>query len=184
MTLVSATEIATGDEALSAWFLEGNDSCCREGDVLEVGTEFIGAPRFCREGERYQTAEFQSTDWTALRSAKAKRFRFVHLNAVGAYDDLRTGIETARILLRAQGVIAISRYQTGSNPGSAAAVWRSVLTGALRPICATRHRFYGMWGDTGPVQNELLVWMAGHHSGFAAYVHHIEGHRLLHFNLD
>ncbi|WP_157431644.1 hypothetical protein [Actinomadura hibisca] len=184
MTLVNTTAAVTGDEALSTWFLERCGSCCREGDVLEVGSEFIGAAQFCGEDEEYQTADFASTDWTALRAAKAKRFKFVHLTADSAYDDLRTGIETARILLRAQGVIAVSRYHTGSNPGSAAAVWQAVLTGALRPICATRHRFYGMWGDTAPVQHELLVWMASHHSGFAADVHHIEGHRLLHFDLD
>ncbi|GAA2635699.1 hypothetical protein SMC26_34605 [Actinomadura fulvescens] len=174
---------ASPEETLAAWFLEQAGSCCREGDVLELGPTALGASRFCREGESYLTPDLSTTDWKALRNEYTKRFRFVHLMATGGYDELLTGIETVRFLLRANGIFVISGYRTGDNPASAAAVWQSVLAGTLRPICTTRQRFYGMWGDAGPIQNELLVWMAGHVSGYAAEVHNIARHRLLHLNI-
>jgi hypothetical protein len=174
---------ASPEETLAAWFLEQANSCCREGDLLELATNPLGASKFCREGENCLSPDPETTDWKALRNEYAKRFRFVHLVATGTYGELVTSIETVRYLLRASGIVVISGYRAGNNPATAAAVWHSVLAGTLRPICTTRQRFYGMWGDAAPIQNELLVWMASHVSGYAAEVHHIARHRLLHLNI-
>ncbi|MGK5552745.1 hypothetical protein ACSNOI_14125 [Actinomadura kijaniata] len=183
MQAVDEARGAATDEALSAWFLGESHSCCGEGDIMELGPDHMGASRFCRENENCVTAEFGEADWAVLRKQHAKCFRFVHLNGILPYEDLLAAIEASRTLLRPHGIIALSDYQKGNNPGSAAAVWNAVLTGTLRPICTTKRRFYGLWGDPGPIQEELLVWMASYDSGFAAEVHVIAGHRLLHFNI-
>ncbi|MFG2005076.1 hypothetical protein ACGFNU_38625 [Spirillospora sp. NPDC048911] len=181
---VDVTSIPTSrEDTLAAWFLGQAISCCHEGDLLELGPVPLGASRFCRDGENCLSADLAVTDWKTLRSQNPKRFRFVHFTASGTYNELLNRIEMGRFLLRANGIIAISDYRAGDNPASAAAVWQSVLAGTLRPICTTRQRFYGMWGDATPVQNELLVWMAGHISGYGAEVHSIAKHRLLHFNI-
>jgi hypothetical protein len=174
---------STREETLAAWFLGQADSCCPEGDLLELGPETLGASRFCRDGENYLSPDLEVTDWKTLRNQSTKRFRFVHFTATGTYSELLARIDMARFLLRVNGIVAVSGYRAGHNPAAAAAVWQSVLAGTLRPICTTRHRFYGMWGDAAPVQNELLVWLASHVSGYAAEVHCIAKHRILHFNI-
>ncbi|KAB2350157.1 hypothetical protein [Actinomadura rudentiformis] len=174
---------STREETLAAWFLGQANTCCPEGDLLELGPETVGASRFCRDGENYLSPDLEVTDWKTLRNQSTKRFRFVHFTATGTYSELLTRIDTARFLLRVNGIVAITGYRAGNNPAAAAAVWHSVLAGTLRPICTTRHRFYGMWGDAAPVQNELLVWLASHVSGYAAEVHSIAKHRILHFNI-
>ncbi|MFI0451400.1 hypothetical protein [Actinomadura sp. 6N118] len=173
---------STREETLAAWFL-GQANSGPEGDLLELGPETLGASRFCRDGENYLSPDLEVTDWKTLRNQSTKRFRFVHFTATGTYSELLNRIDMARFLLRVNGIVAITGYRAGHNPAAAAAVWHSVLAGTLRPICTTRHRFYGMWGDPAPVQNELLVWLASHVSGYAAEVHCIAKHRILHFNI-
>src|SRR4029453_12160203 len=51
------------------------------------------------------------------------------------------------------------RAHTRGGGGGAAAVWTAVADGGLRPICITGNKFYGTWGDPGPVQDELVEWL-------------------------
>jgi hypothetical protein len=42
----------------------------------------------------------------------------------------------------------------------AAAVWEAVFNRGLEPICLTRSKLYGVWGDAGPLRAELTRWLS------------------------
>lgn len=46
-------------------------------------------------------------------------------------------------------------YWSRHTPGVACATWQAVVEDGLRPVCVTDHKFYGTWGDPGPLQQEL-----------------------------
>ncbi|MGH3391048.1 MAG: class I SAM-dependent methyltransferase [Actinomadura sp.] len=86
--------------------------------------------------------------------------RFVHVDASHLYEHVRGDIDAARTALRPDGIVACDDYRSEHTPGVAAAVWHEVATGGLHPICITKQKLYGTWGDPAPVRQELLTWLA------------------------
>jgi predicted O-methyltransferase YrrM len=87
--------------------------------------------------------------------------RFVHIDASHLYEHVPGDIEAARTVLRRDGIVVCDDYRSEHTPGVAAAVWAAVASGRLRPICVTRQKLYGTWGDPARIQQELLTWLAG-----------------------
>jgi predicted O-methyltransferase YrrM len=91
--------------------------------------------------------------------------RFVHIDASHLWQHVRSDIAAARTLLRPDGLVVCDDYRAEHTPGVAAAVWTAVAEGGLKPICITGNKFYGTWGDPGPVQRELADWLGSLHPG-------------------
>lgn len=104
--------------------------------------------------------------------------RFVHVDASHQYEHVRGDLLAARAMCREDGVVAFDDYRTEHTPGTAAAVWEGVVRHGLRPICVSPDKFYGTWGDPGPVQERLLSWAADH-PDYLMDVQSVLGHRLL-----
>lgn len=92
--------------------------------------------------------------------------RFIHIDAGHTYAAVREDIASARILARANGVLAFDDWRKGGTPGVAAAMWESVLNEGLNPVIATEYKFYATWGDPEPLQAEIRAQAAA--SGWAA----------------
>ncbi|MEE1756770.1 class I SAM-dependent methyltransferase [Streptomyces sp. SP18CS02] len=82
--------------------------------------------------------------------------RFVHVDASHLYEHVHGDVESARLLLAADGIVAFDDYRAEHCPGVAAAVWGAVASGGLRPVCLTGTKLYGTWGDPAPLQEALL----------------------------
>jgi hypothetical protein len=95
-----------------------------------------------------------------LDHVRAGSCRFVHIDASHLYEHVRGDIAAARAALRPDGIVVCDDYRSEHTPGVAAAVWEEVATGGLHPICVTRQKLYGTWGDPAQVQKELLTWLA------------------------
>ncbi|WP_084263495.1 class I SAM-dependent methyltransferase [Actinomadura formosensis] len=104
--------------------------------------------------------------------------RFVHVDASHLYEHVHGDIQAAHVMLRTGGVIVCDDYRAEHTPGVAAAVWESVAADGLRPICVTSQKLYGTWGDPGPVQDELLEWLAGQDDVWHE-VQQVGGHRII-----
>jgi predicted O-methyltransferase YrrM len=104
--------------------------------------------------------------------------RLVHVDASHLWEHVRGDIEAARLLLRADGVVVCDDYRSEHTPGVAAAVWNAVANEGLRPICVTGNKFYGMWSDPKPVQDELVEWLRTFNPGLAQY-HNVLDHQLV-----
>jgi predicted O-methyltransferase YrrM len=87
--------------------------------------------------------------------------RLVHVDASHLYEHVRGDIETSRTLLRPDGLLVCDDFRAAHTPGVAAAVWSAVTTAGLRPLCLSPNKFYGTWGDPGPIQEELIAWLRG-----------------------
>ena len=87
--------------------------------------------------------------------------RFVHIDASHLYDHVHADIGCARTLLRPHGIVALDDFRAEHCPGVAAATWQAVTSGGLNAVCITSTKFYGTWGDPGPVREELLGWLRG-----------------------
>ncbi len=85
--------------------------------------------------------------------------RFVHIDASHLYEHVHADIDCARGLLRPHGVIALDDFRAEHCPGVAAATWQAVTSGGLHPICISRTKFYGTWGDPEEVADDLLRWL-------------------------
>jgi predicted O-methyltransferase YrrM len=85
--------------------------------------------------------------------------RFVHIDASHLYEHVRGDIDAARAALRPDGIVVCDDYRSEHTPGVAAAVWEEVAGGRLHPICITRQKLYGTWGDPAQVQQELITWL-------------------------
>src|SRR5690606_24123152 len=79
-----------------------------------------------------------------------------HIDASHMYEHVRQDIESARRLLRANGVVAFDDYRAEHTPGTAAAVWEAVLNDGLRPIFHTSGKLYATWGDPTPLRDEVV----------------------------
>ncbi|MFI0482859.1 class I SAM-dependent methyltransferase [Actinomadura sp. 9N215] len=86
--------------------------------------------------------------------------RFVHVDASHLYEHVSGDIQAAHVMLPAGGVIVCDDYRSEHTPGVSAAVWESVAVSGLRPICVTTQKLYGTWGEVGPIQDDLLDWLA------------------------
>lgn len=81
--------------------------------------------------------------------------RFVHVDASHLYEHVRSDIANARKVLVADGLLVLDDYRSSHTPGVACATWQAVVEDGLRPVCVTNNKFYGTWGDPGPLQQEL-----------------------------
>jgi predicted O-methyltransferase YrrM len=85
--------------------------------------------------------------------------RFVHVDASHLYEHVEADIKACRAVLQTEGLLVCDDFRAPHTPGVAAAVWGAVTSGGLRPICLSDSKFYGTWGDPGPVQRELIAWL-------------------------
>lgn len=85
--------------------------------------------------------------------------RFAHVDASHLYEHVQADIEACRAVLHTEGLLVCDDFRAPHTPGVAAAVWGAVTSGELHPICLSDSKFYGTWGDPGPVQSELIAWL-------------------------
>jgi hypothetical protein len=85
--------------------------------------------------------------------------RFAHVDASHLYEHVEADIRACRIAMLAEGLLVCDDFRAAHTPGVAAAVWGAVTSGDLRPICLSDSKFYGTWGDPGPVHAELIAWL-------------------------
>jgi SAM-dependent methyltransferase len=104
--------------------------------------------------------------------------RFVHIDASHLYEHVATDIDSARKLLKPNGIVVFDDYRAEHAPGVACAVWEAVLTKGLHPICVTEAKLYGTWGDPVPVRAAIEAWLTEDPLGFVE-THHIAGHPML-----
>jgi hypothetical protein len=106
--------------------------------------------------EIVQAPTYQIVDHVPERSC-----RFIHVDASHLYEHVHGDIEASRDLLRDGGVLVCDDYRAHHTPGVAAALWPRIVHGDFQPICASPAKVYGIWGDAGPIQQELIDWLAG-----------------------
>lgn len=107
--------------------------------------------------------------------------RFVHVDASHLYEHVEGDIGAARDVLLPGGIVVLDDFRSEHTPGVAAAAWEAVFNRGLRPICLTTQKLYGMWGDPGPIQEEMLAdeaWRRGMHTSRQE----IAGSRVLRFS--
>ncbi|MFC6061575.1 class I SAM-dependent methyltransferase [Streptomyces ochraceiscleroticus] len=104
--------------------------------------------------------------------------RFVHVDASHLYEHVRGDIAAARRVLSPEGVVVLDDYRSEHTPGVSAAVWEALFTEGLRPICLSRCKFYGTWGDPAPWQEALILEIVGR-ADCHADLQTIAGHRVL-----
>lgn len=85
--------------------------------------------------------------------------RFAHVDASHLYEHVEADIKACRAVLHTEGLLVCDDFRAPHTPGVAAAVWGAVTSGELHPICLSDSKFYGTWGDPGPVQDELIAWL-------------------------
>ncbi|MFG2098065.1 class I SAM-dependent methyltransferase [Streptomyces sp. NPDC048612] len=85
--------------------------------------------------------------------------RFAHIDASHLYAHVHGDIVAVRRLLTDHGVVVLDDYRAEHCPGVAAATWQAVTNEGLRPVCVTGTKFYGTWGDPGPLQRALVDWI-------------------------
>ena len=85
--------------------------------------------------------------------------RFAHVDASHLYEHVEADIKACRAVMHGEGLLVCDDFRAAHTPGVAAAVWSAVTSGELHPICLSDSKFYGTWGDPGPVQNELIAWL-------------------------
>ena len=105
----------------------------------------------------------QSTTDQIVKHVEPGSCRMVHIDASHLWQHVRVDIEAAQSLLRPDGLVVCDDYRSEHTPGVAAAVWTAVANGGLKPIVITGNKFYGTWGDPGPVQEELFGWLKSFH---------------------
>ncbi|MCG5217244.1 class I SAM-dependent methyltransferase [Streptosporangium sp. KLBMP 9127] len=108
-----------------------------------------------------------------------KSCRFVHVDASTLYDDVNDDLEAAKELLDGEGIVVIDGYRAETSPGVAAAVWEAVAMHGLRPIYLSPQKFYGTWGDPGPMQTELAAWLATDSEDWTVLEQSIAGRRVI-----
>ncbi|MGA8115641.1 MAG: class I SAM-dependent methyltransferase, partial [Actinocatenispora sp.] len=104
--------------------------------------------------------------------------RFVHVDASHLYEHVWPDVGNARNALREDGIVVFDDYRTTHTPGVSCATWQAVLEGGLKPICVSKQKFYGTWGDPGPVREELHAALKAQ-GGWWLQRHEVAGHRLL-----
>lgn len=85
--------------------------------------------------------------------------RFAHVDASHLYEHVEADIRACRAAMHTEGLLVCDDFRAVHTPGVAAAVWSAVTSGELHPICLSDSKFYGTWGDPGPVQSELIEWL-------------------------
>ncbi|ROO60626.1 methyltransferase family protein [Micromonospora sp. Llam0] len=115
---------------------------------------------------------------TVLEHVRGGTCRFAHVDASHLYEHVSQDVDSVQAMLRPTGVAVFDDFRAEHTPGTAAAVWEAVLRKGLRPICFTRNKFYGTWGDPEPARASLIEWLAGQ-TGIHWDRHRIAEHRLI-----
>ncbi|GLW05541.1 hypothetical protein Misp01_06710 [Microtetraspora sp. NBRC 13810] len=110
--------------------------------------------------------------------------RFVHLDASHLHAEISADLAAARELLVEGGVVAVDGYRCRRTPGVAAAVWEAFSAGGLRPVCLSPGKFYGTWGDPGPIQDELVAWLAERPDEWTVAEETVAGRRVIRLDRD
>jgi hypothetical protein len=104
--------------------------------------------------------------------------RFIHVDASHLYEHVAIDIDSARKLLKPDGVVVFDDYRGEHTPGVACAVWEAVLSKGMQPICVTESKLYATWGDAAPLRAAIEAWLTEDPLGFVE-THHIAGHPML-----
>jgi hypothetical protein len=102
--------------------------------------------------------------------------RFVHIDAAHRYANVLQDIAAARTMLCRNGIVVLDDYRAAHTPGVAAAVWESVIRGALVPLCVSESKFYGTWGASNDIRRPLVQWLVSQRLAYD--VHDIAGHQV------
>ena len=84
--------------------------------------------------------------------------RFVHIDASHLHEHVVTDLESARILLKPDGIVVLDDYRSPHTPGVAAAAWQAVSDG-LRPFALTSSKMYATWGDADRWFGDVKTWV-------------------------
>ncbi|PJE19004.1 MAG: hypothetical protein CK429_01435 [Mycobacterium sp.] len=96
---------------------------------------------------------------------KAQTLRFAHIDGSHLFDVVRSDIKNVRSLMTSTGIVAVDDFRALHTPGVAAAVWESVSSDGLIPICVSEQKLYGCWSnETARSTSELLTAWAADHS--------------------
>ncbi|MCT2591317.1 class I SAM-dependent methyltransferase [Streptomyces sp. N2-109] len=104
--------------------------------------------------------------------------RFVHVDASHLYEHVQPDIAASRQVLSEDGLVVLDDYRSSHTPGVACATWQAVLEGGLRPVCVSNNKFYGTWGNPGPIQDQLHAELK-ERGDFWLQWQDVAGHRLL-----
>ncbi|MEZ5382743.1 MAG: class I SAM-dependent methyltransferase [Microthrixaceae bacterium] len=105
--------------------------------------------------------------------------RLVHIDASHMYEHVLADAQAARRLLRPDGVVVFDDYRTEHTPGTACAVWETIINSDLHPICASPMKMYATWGDPGPLQAEIIEQLAATNDYRADPHEVVRGERLI-----
>ncbi|MDQ2851689.1 class I SAM-dependent methyltransferase [Dermatophilaceae bacterium Sec6.4] len=109
--------------------------------------------------------------------------RFVHIDASHLYEHVATDVDSARLLLQPDGIVAFDDYRSEHTPGVPAAVWEAVATKDLRVIALTESKLYGTWGDPAAAQEQIQTWLGARGHCFCA-THIIAGRPILRIKIS
>ena len=104
--------------------------------------------------------------------------RFVHVDASHLYHHVRGDIESARHMLRRDGIVVFDDYRSEHTPGVAAAVWQAVAQDGLVPFAHTPNKLYATFGDPTEYLLTIEAW-AARSAGFSAIEEHVGPARML-----
>ncbi|UYM06968.1 class I SAM-dependent methyltransferase [Solicola gregarius] len=123
----------------------------------------------------------QGLSSSILEHVSADSARFVHVDASHLYPHVLVDLESAETMLKPGGVVAFDDYRSAHTPGVAAVVWGAIATGRLHPICMTRAKMYGVFGDPTEHASRLRDWLATHDDAPAWVENEIDGRDIVRF---
>lgn len=171
-----------GEETLVACDLFGRPAS--DADIGPGASQFY-RDRLCRQDfEKNYRSFFDSLprivegpSSTILSYVEPRSSRFVHIDAAHRFSNVLQDVASARTMLCDDGIVVLDDYRTAHTPGVAAAVWESVLHGALVPLCVSDAKFYGTFGASDRVRQSLAHWLAARK--LPHDVHDIDGRPLI-----
>jgi hypothetical protein len=101
--------------------------------------------------------------------------RVVHIDGSHAYEMARQDIDLSERILGPGGIVALDDVCRTYLPGPALAIWETVLSGRLVPICLTRSKLYGTWDDAAGWLTDAMIEWAGHDPRLGFEVHQLAG---------
>jgi Methyltransferase domain len=98
--------------------------------------------------------------------------RFIHVDGSHLYEHVSQDVQSARLLLAPQGLVAFDDYRVEHTPGVAAAVW-GALSDGFHPVWISPTKMYGTWGDPQPWREAMARWLP--HSGLWSETQKVAG---------
>lgn len=102
--------------------------------------------------------------------------RFMHIDASHLYEHVAVDVESAKLLLQPDGIVAFDDYRSEHCPGVAAAAWEAVNDKGLHLLCVTESKLYGTWGDPKPWIDAMQQWLEADPDAYLDW-HRIHGER-------